>query len=157
MTGRSKKRRLGAWIGLAVVLLCAIAPLVWRYRPLNQTERALLGTWKPDEFSRTANPADRITLTADRRFVWRMDDSGTAIRVPFTYGCWSASNEGLFFKLDSPKPTSVADRIRNVVTRVFDQGATIRFDVAPAPDGNLRISDTSFWASNSWVPDAPGS
>lgn len=157
MTERSKRRRRWPWIGLAVVLLCVSGSLAWRYRPLNRTERALLGKWRPDEFSRTANPADRITLTADRRFVWRMDDSGTAIRVPFTYGCWSASNQGLFFKLDSPKPSSVADRIRNVVTRVFDQGATIRFDVAPAPDGNLRINDTSFWAYNSWVPDTPGS
>ena len=59
----------------AVMLLIVAFPVAWMFRPLNATERAILGTWRLDA-SRAADV--RLTFTSDRRFTRQ---TGFAVRL----------------------------------------------------------------------------
>jgi len=48
MSDTGNRRRRWPWLILALGLLVIGVPLVWRLRPLNATERALVGSWSCD-------------------------------------------------------------------------------------------------------------
>lgn len=71
-----KRRRRWPWVVLAAVLLLALGPKAWQLRPLNATERQLVGKWGHDP--------DHV--------VWDFHADRHAIGLGFR-GTWSASSD----------------------------------------------------------------
>lgn len=112
MSEPPKKRRRWPWVILASVLLLIGAPIAWRLRPLNTTERTLLGRWK------SLDGLSAFQLSPDRRFSWESVDqrfvhelSATHRTQPLLFhmvdsrfltmeGDWSASRSSLSFRDD---------------------------------------------------------
>ena len=125
--GFRKRRR---WvIGLFVIGgLLAGVPLAWRYRPMSETERRLVGTWA------VGNDTDRsrIELTRGRRIV--ANGGGTK-----TLGVWYASEGKLYVSYDQPFPQTwgdVPEYLTQIVSR--DHG----LDVGPIDlqfEGSARV------------------
>lgn len=112
--GTSKRRRWLIWL-LVVVGILFCAPLAWRYRPMSETERRLVGTWV------IGNEKDRsrIELTRGRRVV----ATGGGAK---TLGTWYASDGELFVSYDLPFPQSwneVTEYLMQIVSR--DHGLDI--------------------------------
>lgn len=70
-----KKRRRWRWIALALLMLLVGGPIAWRFRPLNEHERQVLGKYEV-QFSpqiRTGEVPkwvlENLALSADRRYV----------------------------------------------------------------------------------------
>lgn len=73
----SLSRRHRFWGILAVGLLLVAAPLAWRYRPLNASERRLIGEWRYYPASPDQNK-ESLRFRRDRTLAWnsgRFDDS----------------------------------------------------------------------------------
>lgn len=80
----TKRRRRWPWILLAIGLLLVGGPFALQLRPLNPTERALVGTW--------SEPAHgiRYRLTADRQV-----EMSNLSQAWTSTGQWSASGDSL--------------------------------------------------------------
>lgn len=100
------KRRRWWWLVLVAGLLLLGAPLARRFRPLNGTERALVGRWKGDY--------GEMTLSPDRRFEFGDPAFGEG---PDATGTWTATDDQLFIYLDLPAPATWGDVWRR--TRSF--------------------------------------
>lgn len=90
--GLPKRRR---WLILLLVIgvLVVSAPLAWRYRPMSEMERRLLGTWRAG-----GDPErGRITLTRGRRISLIVDETTFS-------GSWHASDQKLYLSYDQPFP-----------------------------------------------------
>ena len=112
MSDTPKKRRRWPWMILVGVLLLVGAPIAWRFRPLNATERTLVGHWKG------ADSVTTFELSANRRFHWESVDkpfvdgvSATHRSQPLLFhmvdsrlltmeGDWSATRSSLSFQDD---------------------------------------------------------
>jgi len=112
MSATAKRRRRWPWIVLAAVLLVVGGPIAWRFRPLNATERALVGRWK------CVDDVSVFELSADRRFHWKSVDSDFINGLSATHraepllfhlvdsrlltmqGHWSATKSSLSFRDD---------------------------------------------------------
>lgn len=68
MTETAPKRRHWRWVILACVLLLVGGPIAWQFRPLNATERRLVGSWSIDD---SVDPArtNLCTFRPDRTVV----------------------------------------------------------------------------------------
>jgi hypothetical protein len=87
------KLRRRHFVLLAVVLLIG-APLAWRYRPLNATERKLAGNWTTDD-----PLGSHFIFTPDRKF----QNYPAAGAFSLQTGNWTAGSGKLFLKCD-PSP-----------------------------------------------------
>lgn len=93
MSETVKPRRRWPWRALAVVALVVGGLLAWRFRPLNGTERALVGKWKGDY--------GEVTFRSNRRFEAGDEAFGEG---PDETGTWSATEDQLLIDLDVPGP-----------------------------------------------------
>jgi len=85
-----KSRRRWPWAILAVVLLLVGGPIAWRFRPLNETERRLVGTWRSKY---------------EAEYTFRLDHSfETAYGIR---GRWSVSGSMLQLRTVPDFPTSL--------------------------------------------------
>jgi hypothetical protein len=85
------KLRRRHFVLLAVVLMIG-APIAWRYRPLNEFERKMVGHWETRR-----DMSAPLLFTADRRFSAGWIDRGLAVG-----GQWRMDAERLALK---PDPT----------------------------------------------------
>ena len=88
MTETAKRRRHWRWVILAVVLLLVGGPIALRFRPLNATEKAIVGRWKSSFF------VGIHEFHANRRFRHSITDRR---------GSWAAANGRISFWVD-PSP-----------------------------------------------------
>ena len=84
-----KKRRLWPYIAVALLLLFVGGPLAWLFRPLNATERKLVGTWLF-----VSDGTQRMQFRADRRLAYSngqdpVEDIAT----------WTAAEDGLRLRI----------------------------------------------------------
>lgn len=121
------------WILLATIAVMA-APVAWRYRPLNATERLLVGTWLDKDDVRT-------TFSEQRRFVEPLCiaiSSGSGDhRIPMdgftSEGAWSASGGQLTmqsdpYEPDGPLHSRVAEYVLRWIGRDNKVVQPLRFD-----------------------------
>jgi hypothetical protein len=79
------KLRRRHFVLLAVALLIG-APIAWRYRPLNETERKLVGTW--------SFLTSELTFNDDRTF----DENFGEANFSLVDGTWSATSDQIKFR-----------------------------------------------------------
>ena len=101
MTAIAVRRRRWPWVVISVVLLIVGVPLAWKFRPLNATERKLVGVW-----SRPKWPGKRIILEGDRTFL--VFDPGPERLCLTERRKWRASESGFFIDLE---PSSIAQAL----------------------------------------------
>ena len=97
----SSHRRGRWWRGIvAAVVLLAVVPIAWHFRPLNAMEKRLVGTWdiRDDRWD------GFITFTEERRFtfLFRSRSPETGWDIPDIAGSWRASGSRLRYTYDSP-------------------------------------------------------
>lgn len=94
MSEAVKKCQRWPWLALATVLLLVGGPLAWQFRPLNETERALIGKWRGGDPK--GDWQVEVHLEANRRFrtTLRGSDTGAAT------GPWTAQGSTIQFKAD---------------------------------------------------------
>lgn len=107
--GSPRRRRWLTWI-MSVGILLGVAPLAWRYRPLSQTERKLVGTWRIG----SEPERSRLTLTRGRRI------SAVTDKVDRS-GNWYASDGKLYVSYDLPFPEDWSEVLQYLQQR-FSQG-----------------------------------
>ncbi len=76
-------------MAVALVLLLVGAPLAWRLRPSNETERTLVGTW-----AFVSDDPQRMHFRADRRLAFSSDQI-----LYEEIGSWTAAKDGLRLRL----------------------------------------------------------
>jgi len=91
MSESVKKRRRWPWAILVAVLLLFSGPVAWSFRPLNATERALIGTWRLNAYNGTSS-SHRRCFRADRTFEEIVCSNG---QTSTTTGSWTASPESI--------------------------------------------------------------
>lgn len=105
------RRRRWPWVVLAVLLLLVAGPLAWKYRPLNATERKLVGAWAP-----VSEPNNRVRFMATHR-VGRNSRSRVLlptggveddIRHFEEFASWTANSNELRLTLDTEFTGSVS-------------------------------------------------
>lgn len=85
----AKRRRWWLWGVFVAGVLVVAAPVAWRYRPLNRTERQLLGTWsvnmrgRPDHY--------KVEFGADRQYIRQLNTRFLSSPLPLD-GRWEASH-----------------------------------------------------------------
>lgn len=125
--GVAKGRRWILWL-LAVAGLLIGTPVAWRYRPMSETERLLVGTWAYG----TGQDRGRIEFTRGRRVVAMGGGQKTL-------GAWHTSDGKLFVSYDLPFPqtwSQVTAYLTQVISR--DHG----LDIGPMDvefEGTTRI------------------
>lgn len=108
MAGIARSRRRRLWLAVAV-LLPVVGAMAWQYRPLNVTERLLVGLWKaPTEDLDEPFPVpaprrhlEAIRFTADRRYRHRGD-----FLLPLETGAWRVTGSSLYLDPDPAGPWS---------------------------------------------------
>lgn len=145
MSGTRKKRRRWPWILLAAVVLFAGPPLAWRYRPLNATERGLVGTWI------TPQTDEIYVFTPDRRFRYSL---GVRPRSTILEGSWQGGGGHLQLRSDldhlfESRTTGGANLFRRVCRFVLGPrfGVAIRFEGSTVDFGQgvyLRADPQTF-------------
>lgn len=107
MSEIAARRRRWPWGVISVIVLVVGVPLAWKFRPLNATERKLLGTWE-------SSPKNRLSFHADRRFYLSgatpgdpVSEEAKSFIPPLEFGgTWTASGNSLyrdgFSHLDMP-------------------------------------------------------
>lgn len=129
-----KRRRRWPWGLAAVVLIVVGGPLAWRFRPLNQTERSIIGTWRCDNVHEVIYQ----TYTTDRRLTIRTESLSTSDTETAT-GRWYAADGVLYTSIDplGPwTPSHLLSRITTLLQResrsrgwtVLRDGDTLRFN-----------------------------
>jgi hypothetical protein len=109
---------------LAVVLLIG-APIAWRYRPLNETERKLIGFWR-DPNVLNVSAISLFHLTEDRRV-----DAAYGVR-----GSWSASRNQITVRFPRYATTGsslsmvINNSLASIGLRTVTETLTVEF---PAP------------------------
>jgi len=88
-----KRRRRWPWWLLVTVLLLGSGWIAWRFRPLNATERTLVGRWE------SIDDGSLYEFAASRRFQTTNPDS----RVATMQGLWSATDSSLSFRDHVPR------------------------------------------------------
>lgn len=144
MSGTPMKRRW-PWVVLAVVVLFAGPPLAWRYRPLNATERRLVGTWI------TPQALEVYRFTPDRRFQYTWV---TQTNSPKMEGSWRCSADRIHLQSDLGHLVDSHDLgIGNWFRRTYQSlvappaGVPIRFDGSTVDFGQgpyLRADPQTF-------------
>ena len=130
------RRRRWPWVVLAVVVLLVAGPLAWKYRPLNATERKLVGVWAV-----ASKPEQKIRFSPSRRIGNNMHSTTSlATGVETTefgdfedFGSWAASSRGVRVDLDPElmPPQPWFERVQFVFLHLFgieDDGFPITFD-----------------------------
>ncbi len=99
----AKRRRWWLWGVLVAGALVVAAPVAWRYRPLNRTERQLLGTWsvttrdRPDHY--------KVEFGADRQYICQLNARLLPSPLP-PNGRWEASH-AVLSAIDVPPDNSL--------------------------------------------------
>lgn len=105
MTETVRKRLRWPWMALAVVLLLVGGPIAWRFRPLNKSERRLLGTFEVsfrDGVLGLQTPGfvlEEVTFYSNRQYVRRILDVGHPV---VQRGSWEAGQDTITLKPISP-------------------------------------------------------
>jgi hypothetical protein len=104
-----KRRRRWPWVVLAAVLVLVGGTIAWQNRPLNATERELVGHWRCKSRSLTCS------FAANRRF--QFDDTDVNA-IPFE-GRWSATDSSLVLWLDIDPELPLPTRVHSFAARLF--------------------------------------
>lgn len=112
-----KKRRRWPWVILAVLLLLVGAPIAWRLRPLNETERSVIGTWRCEH----DYAIDYETFTSDRRLTIRTDNFATGDSETVT-GTWYAANGVLYTSIDRFGPWTPSSILSQIDAMLQTEG-----------------------------------
>lgn len=146
-----KKRRRWPWVALAFVLCLVGGPLAWQLRPLNATERALVGTWDCDK--RTMDEGT-LTFTSNRRYTQQMG----RLVIP---GSWRVVDGALVLRSDPvPPPTTVWSRLLSRLSPFVERWhgqLRIRFDGPDRFEYDRQFSPGQ-WGVQAWSrrPSATG-
>ena len=112
------RRRRWPWVVLAAVLVLVGGPLAWRFRPLNATEKRLVGRWQS-----TFVDGSIYEFRPDRR--WKHSLFGER-------GSWTAANGEISFRLDPSSPPLTVQpwlgRLKTFITRLDPSRVTIILD-----------------------------
>ena len=109
MTAPVSRRRVWAYCLVAFFALAILGRFAWSYRPLNETERRLVGTWTFVPFD--TDPADSVncySLNSNRRYILRDTQSGAEILA----GSWSARS-GRLRQIDD-------EDLAHVIAHIFE-------------------------------------
>ena len=90
-------RRRWLAITLFVVTAVVVGFVAWTLRPLNATERRLVGTWRM-QTSMWSMPPSRVTLAADRRYLVHE----TPGQPPVCVGTWSGAEKRFVLRPHRP-------------------------------------------------------
>jgi hypothetical protein len=121
MTEIVPKRRRWLWLIVATAFALIGGSIVWRLRPLNATERRLLGSWSP-----THTAQGPFTFCEDRTFYWSHPNGFVASR-----GTWSCSENSLELAFDHDGGLSVKQLLFRLYRRVAGHDRQpLRFDDA---------------------------
>lgn len=107
MPSTTPKRRRWPWVILAGVLLLVGGPIVWQFRPLNATEKALVGVWRGGWPTVT-----ELTFSPDRRY--RRLIVRNQNQWPLSRGAWHAADQQLSMKQtfqERPDPPAFLARL----------------------------------------------
>lgn len=78
----AKKRHRWSWVILGSLVLLIGGPLAWKFRPLNQLELRLVGTWYQHQYQTSDTSNNGIwTFFADRSY-----------STPMHFGSWAIIN-----------------------------------------------------------------
>ena len=144
MSEAFKKRRRWRWVMAATILLLLVAVFGWRYRPLNSTERTLIGVWQEPE------GLGEFRFESNRRFV----SSSNRNKEPDMTGGWSASPGMLALGSDVS--------LRNLTGLAWGTAVKVYFKAKSPDPVEIRMDGPDrFWLDgHEFVrvpsPDAPG-
>jgi len=121
MTETGRRRRRWPWVVLAVVLLLVGGPIAWRFRPLNATERKLVGIW-----ASASSPVQKMRFTAARGFgnnlqnTASLDSGKECPSSHFTdFGTWTADSTEVTLDVQPIQPGPLDERVLIWFMRAF--------------------------------------
>jgi len=114
MSDTVKKPRRWPWIVLAAVLLLICGPIAWRTRPLNATERRLVGHW------RCKDRDLMLSLAANRRFQM----AEIPVNALPLEGRWTATASSLIIVPDAAPETPLLTRAYSLASHLLSPVST---------------------------------
>ena len=114
MTAPVSRRRAWAYCLVAFFALAILGRFAWSYRPLNETERSLVGTWTFVPVG--TDPADAVywyAFDSNRQYSLRDIQSDAVILT----GEWSVSRGRLRQIDDEDLPQAIARIVQAVIAR----------------------------------------
>ena len=124
MPERSNKCRHWPWVLLAIGLILAVGRVAWRWRPLTETEKSLVGTWRHESAVETLE----TTYGSDRRFTTvLMDRSQWPVPSLSCFeGSWHAAEGRLVQSVDKGVPRTLKQFTALAKSKLMNQGSPPR-------------------------------
>lgn len=122
MTEIARKRRTWPWGLLAAALFIFIALAAWQYRPLNPTERQLVGTWQE-----IGSLESRLRYFPDRRFCSYAVYGKGEFDVG-ALGSWSCTDSSLIYRTEAGPVWSWSSPVWSLRRLFLSDTLNLRFD-----------------------------
>ena len=123
------KRRHWPWLVLAALLLVVAGPRLWRFRPLNATEKSLVGRWQ------STRDGPIYTFRADRSYECSF--------IFDSWGTWTAANGEISFQyplsFPSPRGQSWLGRFKTFYSQLHPTRVTFNLH---GPDLLLMVGNS---------------
>lgn len=119
MTETVQRRRRWPWMLLAALVLSIGGPVVWRLRPLNAEERAVVGVWTAGRDPVRGIDRHELTLSPYRSFLRRYFNNDGS--VSDETGSWHIDGRALVISFHLPTRTYLALCLRHGVLPQTEQ------------------------------------